>query len=333
MKKLRVCLIGAGEMAEIHAGNVAAHPGAELVAVVDPDTARAGFVAQQYGGAAMSADEAFVLSGTDAFIIASPPRTHADYLRRAAGATTGHIFCEKPIDHDIAEARAVMALLAGRASTIQMGFNRRFDPHFAALKQAIINGEIGAIEQIVITSRDPEAPPLEGFQTSSGLLKETTIHDFDLLRWLTGEEPAEISVMGGAIINPDYATIGHIDTATTSVRMVSGRQVTIINSLRAAFGYDQRIEVLGSDGMVSVGNVPQSLAVRSTAAGITGEKPFWNYPQRYTEAYAIEIRQFLDAAIAGRPVSPDLADGLAASEMAECAIASLNAGHPVRMKG
>lgn len=333
MSSLRVCLIGAGEMAEIHARNIAAHAGAGLVGVVDPDNARARHVASAFGGAVMSPDAAFAPGTADAYVIASPPRSHADYLERAAAATQGYIFCEKPVDHDIDRARQVMSLLGDRRARIQMGFNRRFDPHFEALRASIRSGEIGRLEQVVIISRDPENPPLEGFQNSSGLLKETTIHDFDLARWLTGEEPAQIFVMGGAIINPDYARIGHIDTATTTIRMESGPQVTIVNSLRAAFGYDQRIEVLGTDGMVSVGNLPQSQVVLSDASGVRAGRPHRNYPQRYAEAYRIEMARFLDAAIAGAAVSPDLGDGLAASEMAEAAIRSLNEGAVIQMGG
>lgn len=331
MRSLKFCLIGAGEMAEIHALNLCALPGVEVVAVVDPNAERAAHVAAACGAKVVSVDEAFGLSGIDGYVIASPPRTHADYLERAAD-TGAYVFCEKPIDHDLGRARAVLARLKGREDRVQLGFNRRFDANFIALKQAITDGAIGRVEQLLIISRDPENPPLEGFQNSSGMLKETSIHDFDLVRWLLEEEPAEIFVMGGAVINPDYATIGQIDTATTTIRMKSGRQVTVMNSLRAAFGYDQRIEVLGSEGQVAVGNLAESLVILSNAAGVTGAKPHWNYPQRYAAAYAEEMRAFARAVATGQPVTPDARDGLRASEMSEAAILSWNEGRPVTLE-
>ncbi len=325
---INVCLFGAGEMASIHAANLASDPRVTLRYVIDPSAERARAIASAYGAQVVDADSAFAASGIDAFVIASPPRTHADYLERAA-ETKAYVFCEKPIDHDIDRIRICMARLAGREDKVQLGFNRRFDYNFVKLKETITSGRIGAVEQVLIISRDPEAPTLEGFAHSSGLLKETAIHDFDLLRWLLDDEPAEVFVMADALINPAYLTIGHIDTATTTLRMRSGKQVTILNSLRAAFGYDQRIEVLGSLGQAAVGNVAQNLVVVSAADGIVGEKPLWNYPERYAQAYRSEILQFIDAVAKNQPVSPDAFDGLRASIIAEAAIASMKSGKPV----
>lgn len=274
-------------------------------------------------------DEAFADSKLDAFVIASPPRTHADYLEQAV-KTNAYVFCEKPIEHDINRIRACMKAMRGRENYVQLGFNRGFDAQFVQLKKTITDGSIGKPEQVLIISRDPEAPTLEGFTHSSGLLKETAIHDFDLLRWLLDDEPVEIYVMADALINPDYLTIGHIDT-TTSVRMASGTHVTILNSLRAAFGYDQRIEILGELGMVQAGNVGQSTVTVSLPNGVSGATPLWNYPQRYAQAYRIEIEQFVAAALAGRPVAPNALDGLRASMIAEAAITSMQEGRPIRI--
>jgi len=328
MTRFRVCLFGAGEMASTHAMNLSADPRMELAYIVDPSAERAGALAAATGARVVDTDTAFGDSDIAAYIIATPPRTHADYLQRAA-QTRAHIFCEKPIDHDIDRARACLAALKGREAYVQMGFNRRFDPHFIALKQAIVAGKIGTPEQVLIISRDAEAPPVAGFIHSSGLLKETAVHDFDLIRWLLDDEVAEVYVMADALINPDYLTVGQIDTTTTTIRMSRGTHVTVLNSLRAAFGYDQRLEVLGTLGQVSVGNVVTSQLVVLTARGVTGEKPHFSYFQRYSDAYRAEILNFAAAVANGAPVTPDAMDGLRASEIAEAAILSMTRKRPV----
>ncbi len=326
----RACLFGAGEMASTHAMNLLRDGRLELVYVVDPSSERARALASATGARSVDAEAAFADSDIQAYLIASPPRTHADYLERAA-ATGAHIFCEKPIDHDIGRIRACMEAMTGRESYVQLGFNRRFDDQFIALKNAVATGQIGRPEQVLIISRDAEAPPVEGFIHSSGLLKETAVHDFDLIRWLLDDEPVEIFVMADALINPDYLTVGQIDTTTTTIRMRRGTHVTVLNSLRAAFGYDQRIEVLGTLGQAAVGNVPRSQLVLSTASGIHSEKPLHNYHQRYADAYRTEILCFVDAVLTGHTVSPNAFDGLRASEMAEAAILAMTEKRPVSL--
>lgn len=330
MKKFRICLFGAGEMASTHAMNLATDARMELAFIVDPSAERAGALAAATGARVVDMDSAFEDASIAAYIIATPPRTHADYLQRAA-QTQAHIFCEKPIDHDIGRARACLAALQGRESFVQMGFNRRFDPHFIALKQAIAAGKIGRPEQVLIISRDAEAPPVEGFIHSSGLIKETAVHDYDLIRWLLDDEVAEVYVMADALINPDYLTVGQVDTTTTTIRMARGTHVTVLNSLRAAFGYDQRLEVLGTLGQAAVGNLAQSQLVLSTHQGVTGEKPYFSYFQRYAEAYRAEIMDFAEAVATGRPVTPDATDGLRASEIAEAAMLSVQSKCPIRL--
>ena len=328
--KLRACLFGAGEMATIHAMNLISDPRMALAYVVDPSPDRAAALARATGAQAVDPDTAFADPAIDAFLIASPPRSHADYLERAA-ATRAYVFCEKPIDHDMTRIRACMAALAGREDRVQLGFNRRFDAQFVALKQAITAGQIGRPEQVLVISRDAEAPEVEGFIHSSGLLKETAVHDFDLIRWLLDDEPTELFVMADALINPDYLTVGQIDTTTTTIRMARGSHVTVLNSLRAAYGYDQRIEVLGTLGQAAVGNVAQSQLVLSTAKGIRSEKPLANYHQRYAAAYRSEILAFVEAVATGQPVTPNAFDGLRASEIAEAAILSMTENRPVRL--
>ena len=296
MTRPRACLFGAGEMATTHAATLTQDGRLDLAYIVDPAPDRAQALATATGARVATPDHAFADPAIAAYLIASPPRSHADYLDRAA-KTRAHIFCEKPIDHDITRARACLTALKGREAYVQMGFNRRFDDQFIALKAAITSGQIGRPEQVLIISRDAEAPPVEGFIHSSGLLKETAVHDFDLIRWLLDDEPAEIFVMADALINPDYLTVGQIDTTTTAIRMRRGTHVTVLNSLRAAFGYDQRIEVLGTLGAANVGNVAQSQLVLSTASGITGAKPQPNYHQRYAAAYRAEILRFIDAVV------------------------------------
>jgi myo-inositol 2-dehydrogenase / D-chiro-inositol 1-dehydrogenase len=330
-RPLRACLFGAGEMATTHAMTLLADPRVTLAHIVDPSTDRATALAAATAARVSDPDTAFADRDIDIFLIASPPRTHADYLDRAA-RTPAYVFCEKPIDHDIARIRACMAALKGRETRVQIGFNRRFDAQFGALKAAITAGQIGTPEQVLIVSRDAEAPEVEGFIHSSGLLKETAVHDFDLIRWLLDDEPAEVFVMADALINPQYLTVGQIDTTTTAIRMAKGTHVTVLNSLRAAYGYDQRVEVLGTLGQAAVGNVPQSQLILSTASGIRGETPLHNYHQRYAEAYRREITLFIDAVAAGAPVTPNAFDGLAASEVAEAALLSMHTRRPVLME-
>jgi myo-inositol 2-dehydrogenase / D-chiro-inositol 1-dehydrogenase len=326
----RICLFGAGEMASTHAMNLRADPRVQLAYVVDPSAERAGHLAAATGARVVDPDTAFADPDIAAYIIASPPRTHADYLDRAA-LTGAHVFCEKPIDHDIARARASLAALKGREGFVQMGFNRRFDPQFMALKSALVAGRIGTPEQVLIVSRDAEAPPVEGFLHSSGLIKETAVHDFDLIRWLLEDEVAEVYVMADALINPDYVSVGQVDTTTTTLRMRRGTHVTVLNSLRAAFGYDQRLEVLGSLGQAAVGNVAASHLVLSTTDGIQSAKPWFSYFQRYADAYRAEILQFAEAVVTGARVTPDALDGLRASEIAEAVLLSQKDRRPVRL--
>ena len=321
-KKIRICLFGAGEMATIHAMNMISDPRVALAYIVDPSKERAEALAQATGARVVDLDTAFGDPTVDAYLIASPPRTHADYLERAA-ATRAYVFCEKPIDHDMGRILTCMAAWKGREGRVQMGFNRRFDHQFVTLKEAIAEGRIGKVEQVLVISRDAEAPEVEGFIHSSGLLKETAVHDFDLIRWLLEDEVADVFVMGDALINPAYLSVGQIDTTTTALRMAKGTHVTILNSLRAAYGYDQRIEVLGTLGQASVGNVPESLVILSTAAGIRGEKPLHNYHQRYAQAYRTEILAFVQTVATGGATTPDATDGLRASAIAEAAILSM----------
>ena len=330
MTQLRICLFGAGEMATIHAMNLISDPRVQLAYVFDISQERADALALATGAQVVDTDKAFADPTVDAFVIASPPRTHADYLERAA-RTRAYVFCEKPIDHDMDRILACMTALKGREGFVQLGFNRRFDHQFVALKQAITAGRIGSAEQVLIISRDAEAPPVAGFIHSSGLLKETAVHDFDLVRWLLDDEVAEVYVMADALINPDYLTVGQIDTTTTAIRMVKGTHVTILNSLRAAYGYDQRIEVLGTLGQASVGNVPESLVVLSTVDGIRGEKPLHNYHQRYAQAYRTEILAFVETVASGGIVTPNAVDGLRASVIAEAAILSMARKGPVAL--
>jgi len=330
MKLYRTALFGAGEMATTHAQNLLADGRLTLAYVTDPDTTRANALAQATGARAVSAEEAFADPDIAAYIIATPPRTHADYLMQAA-PTGAHVFCEKPIDHDLARARACLAAFGPAAEKVQLGFNRRFDPDFIALKSALTGGSIGKPEQVLVISRDAEAPPVEGFLHSSGLLRETAVHDYDLIRWLLEDEVSEVFVLGDALINPDYLSVGQIDTTTTTLRMARGTHVTVLNSLRAAWGYDQRLEVMGSLGQASVGNRAPHQVILSTAAGIRAEKPHQGYFQRYAKAYRAEVTAFASAVIRDAPVTPNGLDGIRASEVAEAAFLSWREGRPVRL--
>ncbi|MBL6945239.1 MAG: Gfo/Idh/MocA family oxidoreductase [Rhodospirillales bacterium] len=317
-------------MGEIHGRNVASMPGAELAYCVDFDPSSAERLAGELGAKAVTADEAFASGDVDAFIIASPAQTHADYIERAV-ETGAYVLCEKPIDHELERAVQCLDKIGDKATKVQVGFNRRFDFHFNQLKQQLKEGSVGNIEQVLIISRDPKAPSVEVLSRSSGLLKETTIHDFDLARWLVDEEPAQVFVAGGALVNPEFEKIDHIDTSTTIMRTASGIQITILNSLRASYGYDQRIEVLGSKGMVAADNVEKSRVITADESGIKRAKPLWFYPQRYAEAYRTEVMEFLNAVSTKSDVTPNAFDGYRASLLANNAIESLKLGRWVKI--
>jgi len=326
---LNIAVIGAGRIGRIHAGNVAAHAGARLVGVADPDGAAAGALAVATGSRVLALDEAFA---ADAVLIASPTPTHAEYIERAA--TLGRaVFCEKPIDLDAGRAAACVDVAERAGIPLMIGFNRRFDPNFAALKAALAGGEIGALEVLAITSRDPSPPPPSYVASSGGLFRDMAIHDLDMARFLLDEPVVEVFAAGACLVDPGIGAAGDVDTALITLRTASGRLCSISNSRRATYGYDQRIEAHGAAGVLRAGNVPVTTLERGGAGGFTTAPAQHFFLERYAAAYRAELDAFVGAVAGGGEVRPDGRDGLAALLLADAAAESRRTGRAVRPEG
>ena len=327
---VRFGILGAGRIGKVHARAVAATTGAALVAVSDPMEAAAKEVARDYGCAIRSIDEIAAAGDVDAVVICTPTDTHADLIEKFVRAGK-HVFCEKPVDLDVARVKAALATVKAEGGTLMVGFNRRFDPDFMALKAAIDAGRVGEVEMITITSRDPGAPPAEYIKVSGGIFRDMTIHDFDVARWLLGEEVETVYAAASVLTDPKIGDLGDYDSATVVLRTASGKQCTISNSRRASYGYDQRIEVLGSKGLVSARNTHEANIELADGAGFS-RPPLLNFfMTRYTAAYANEIAAFCKAVADGTPTPTTGEDGLKALELAEAALTSARTGAVVKV--
>jgi myo-inositol 2-dehydrogenase/D-chiro-inositol 1-dehydrogenase len=322
-----VVLVGAGRIGRIHARNVVANPRLKLAGIVDPVGEAAQSLAGECGSCVVALDEALADRDVAGVIIASSTDTHLDYSMRAARAGKA-IFCEKPIDQDLARAKgAASTLLDAR---MLLAFNRRFDPNFQALKARLDSGVIGGIETLQITSNDPSPPPPSYVAVSGGLFKDMAIHDFDMARWLLGEEPALVYATGSCLVDPEIGKLGDVDTARTVLKTASGRLCVISNSRRSGFGYDQRIEAYASAGMVRADNVTESTVQVWSEAGAAADR-FQNFfLERYAEAYRREMEHFADI-IDGATPAVGYADGVAALALAEAAAESVRTGQPVTL--
>ena len=316
-----VALFGAGRIGKIHAGNLVRQPGVRLRYVVDVNPTAAGELAQKYGAQVRSADQAFDDAAVKAVVIGSSTDTHADLIRRAATAKKA-IFCEKPVDLSLTRARECQKTVIEAGITCLIGFQRRYDPTFAALKERLSAGEIGEPEMLVVTSRDPGAPPVDYIKVSGGIFKDMLIHDFDIFRWILGDEAASVYATGSCLTDPAIATAGDIDSTVVTIRTKRGRLAQINTSRRAAYGYDQRFEVLGSKGMLQAGNHRPTEVIAATAASVSRDKPEHFFLERYRVAYANEMAHFFDALATGALVRTSIDDGVKALELAEAATTS-----------
>ncbi|GAA0650058.1 inositol 2-dehydrogenase [Brevundimonas lenta] len=323
----KVALIGAGRIGRIHARNAALSDRISLAGVVDPVATAADALAGEWGVPVMSLDEAMDDPSIAGVIIASSTDTHLDYSVRAARAGKA-IFCEKPIDQDLERARSGAADLAD--ARMLLAFNRRFDPNFQALKARLDSGEVGVLESVQITSNDPSPPPPSYVAVSGGLFKDMAIHDFDMARWLLGEEPVEVYAAGSCLVDPEIGKLGDVDTARTVLKTASGRLCVISNSRRSGFGYDQRIEAYASGGMLRADNVLESTVQVWNEAGASADR-FQNFfLDRYAEAYRREMAHFADILDGAKP-SVGYADGVAALALAEAAAESVQRGSAVKL--
>ncbi len=318
---LTIGLLGAGRIGKVHAAAIAGTPGAQLVAVADalPDAATS--LANAYGARVGSIDEIIGDDSVDAVFITTPTDVHSDLIEQAAVAGKA-IFCEKPIDLSVERVRQCLGVVAEHDARLMVGFNRRFDPNFRAARARIDAGDIGEVEMVSITSRDPGPPPLEYMARSGGLFRDMTIHDFDMARFLLGEEPVSVSAVGSVLVDPAIGGVPDIDSAAVTLVTASGRIAQISNSRRASYGYDQRIEVHGSTGMVRADNIHESTVELARAAGFE-RPPLMNFfIERYMPAYYAEVAAFVGALADGRQLQPDGASGLQALILAEAAVRS-----------
>ncbi len=290
-------LIGAGRIGRIHAENLTRHlPGARLLAVADVFEEAAQRAAADFDIPNAYADPRPIFDdpAIDAVVICSSTDTHADFIEQAAAAGK-HIFCEKPIHLDLIRIDRALAAVDAAGVKLQIGFNRRFDPSFARARELVASGAIGEPHILRITSRDPAPPPLDYIKVSGGIFLDMTIHDFDMARFLIGDEVDEIYAAGGVLVDPAIGEAGDIDTALITLKFRNGVIGAIDNSRRAVYGYDQRVEVFGSEGVVMVGNMQPDQAVVADAAGVRSAKPLYFFLERYAEAYRNEMAAFLEA--------------------------------------
>ncbi len=321
---------GAGRIGAIHAANLAANGRAALRHVVDPDAAAAARIASRHGARVSSVAEALRDPAVGAVIVASATDTHAELVIAAAGAGKA-IFCEKPIDLSLARIDTAIAAVVKAGVPMIVGFNRRFDPNFAEMHRRVAAGAIGQVEQVIVTSRDPGLPPVAYLKASGGQFRDMTIHDFDMARWMLGEEPVEVFAYGAALVDPAVAEAGDIDSCMVLLRTASGRMAHINNSRRATYGYDQRVEVFGSGGRLMAGNrVPTTVEI-ADADSVRADKPLHFFLERYADAYRIELDAFIDAVTDGTPMPVGAADGRQALVLAEAALRSQREGRPVRV--
>ena len=329
---LRIAVIGAGRIGKIHSGNVARHPRAQLVAVVDPIEDAAKTLAQEHGSQ-WATDAAALIAGkeVDAIVVGSPTNTHIDLIERAAAAGKA-VLCEKPIDIDLAKVDRCLENLRKKPVPLMLGFNRRFDPSAGALKRAIAAREVGTVRQVIISSRDPGPPPLAYLAASGGLFRDMTIHDFDMGRWLLGEEPVEVYATASCLVDPQVAQHNDYDTAMVIMRTASGSQCHINNCRQAVYGYDQRLEVFGSAGMIVNDNLRPTTLRRFDNNITDAREPLLNFfLERYAESYRRELDAFVAAVLDQKAVPVTGEDGRRALMLADAALESARTAKAVRV--
>ena len=338
---VRFCIFGAGQMGKRHAAVLAQHPNAAIHSVCDllPDAA-AGLAAQYRAKALSDSEEALTDPAVDAVVITTPASSHAELVVAAARAGKA-IFCEHPLAEDIPAARAALAEVRKAGVPSFMGFMKRFEPSHLALIQAVRAGEVGEVELVLLTNRDPQVTLLELSRETHRtapytLLRESTVHDFDLARALLGDEPVEVYVAASSLVEPELGKLGEIDAALTTLKTARGALCNINNIWRTTYGYDQRLEVHGSRGMLRAENRPETTLVRYTDAGalharlLSGppdDPQFYFY--KYAEAYPSEMNHFVESLVAGRPPMVSVEDGYRSQLLVDAAVESLQTNRPV----
>ena len=331
---LRLGIIGAGRIGKVHCESIGRYVKDAVVAcVADPFmNAETEKTVKALGAEKVTKDYREILAdkSIDAVLICSSTDTHAKISIEAIEAGK-HVFCEKPVDHDVDKILEVKAALAKSNVKYQVGFNRRFDHNFEAVRDAIASGKIGHLDVLKICSRDPGAPPVEYIKVSGGIFLDMTIHDFDMVRFLSGDEVESVYAVGGVTVDKAIGEAGDIDTAIITMKLKGGTLAVIDNCRRATYGYDQRAEAFGALGQVAIANDCKSSAVISDANGVTAEKPLYFFLERYMQAYVKEITEFVDCIVNDKPVSVGIEDGLQAVAIGIAAKMSLETGMPVKL--
>ena len=329
-----VGIIGAGRIGKVHTESICNYVrNARIKTVADPfmnETTENWLKSMGVEGTTKDYHEILSDPEIDAVLICSSTNTHSPISLEAIAAGK-HVFCEKPIDHDLTKIKQVVEALKGSNIKYQVGFNRRHDHNFAAVRQAIVDGKVGDVHIIKITSRDPEPPSAEYAAVSGGMFLDMTIHDFDMVRYLAGCDAEEIYVQSAVLVDPAIGEAGDVDTAVITLKMANGAIAVIDNSRRAAYGYDQRAEVFGSKGMVATANDTLSTAVLSNAEGVTGEKPLYFFLERYMQSFATEVKGFIHAIENDTDTLVGVEDGLKPVLMGIAAKKSVEEHRPVKL--
>ena len=331
---MKIGIIGAGRIGKVHAESVTRFvKGATVEAIADPFmNAETEKWAKELGIANVYKDYKKILDDPEikAVLICSSTDTHSPISLEAIKAGK-HIFCEKPIDHDVDKIKQVIKALEGTSLKYQVGFNRRFDHNFRAAKAAVASGRIGELNTLSVTSRDPGAPPVSYIKVSGGIFLDMTIHDFDMVRYVSGDEVEEVYASGAVLVDPEIGKAGDIDTAVITLKLHSGAIAVINNCRRASYGYDQRLEAFGSLGQVEVHNDTDSTAVLSNADGVIAEKPKYFFLERYMAAYTAEIESFVSAVENDTEVEVGVTDGLQPVLIGLAAALSVKENRPVKV--
>lgn len=328
---IKLAILGCGRIGQVHARSAAMVEGARVAAVADAFPEAAEALAARTGAAVMTAEDIIASPQIDAVVIGTPTDTHFDLIQESAKAGKA-IFCEKPVDMSADRIRQCIETVEAAGVPFLTGFNRRFDPGFASIRARIADGEIGAIELVTILSRDPAPPPVSYIESSGGLFRDMMIHDFDMARFLTGEEVVQVYATGSALVDPAIGEAGDVDTAVAVLTTASGRICQISNSRRATYGYDQRVEVHGAGGMLRAENLRETNVELATAAGFRSAPAQHFFLERYAGAYVAEMAHFIECVTSSKAPSPTIRDGLAAQMIADAAARSLQTGAPVTLE-
>ena len=328
MMRIKFALLGMGRIGKVHADTIQANSNAELAAIHDPINNEINSLQKRYSCQQMSLDDITNNDQIKGILICTPTDTHVDLIKRFL-YTKKAVFCEKPLDLNLRKVKKLVQLVSESKSQVMLGFNRRFDPHFAKLKAHLTKKEIGVIEQITITSRDPNPPTIEYIKQSGGIFKDMAIHDLDMAVFLADEKIHSITALGSNFVSKKIEQAGDYDTATILMRTISGKQISIINSRRATYGYDQRVEVHGSKGSLKVNNPTLSEIELAKEAGTTKDRLHHFFMTRYIDAYKNQIDYFVDCIKKRSMPKPDSYDGYYALYLAENALKSAKTGRTV----